>query len=165
MSTEQSENAVAVTRRIDAAASTIFAVLCDPANHVTIDGSGMLRSTPPRQVSSVGDDFAVEMWNEEMGEYEMTNQVVEFEPGRLIRWQPTMTRSSRPEDQDFLGDSAKQRWGFELTPVSDTTTDVTETFDCNASPDWLKDAVKGGEQWIPAMTETLEKLAMQVEPT
>jgi uncharacterized protein YndB with AHSA1/START domain len=162
MSIDQSENVVAVTRRIDAPATTIFAMLSDPANHVSIDGSGMLRSTPARQVSSVGDRFAVEMWNEEMGEYEMTNLIVEFEPDRLIRWQPTMTRASRPEDRDNLGNSAKQRWGYQLTPVSETATDVTETFDCSESPDWLKQAVKGGEGWLPAMTATLDKLAARV---
>jgi hypothetical protein len=85
MSIDRSENAVAVTWRIDAAAPTIFALLCDPAKHVAIDGSGMLRSTPTRQMSKVGDRFAVEMWNEEMGEYQMTNLVVEFEQDRLIR--------------------------------------------------------------------------------
>jgi uncharacterized protein YndB with AHSA1/START domain len=163
MSIFQSENTVAVTRRIDAPAATIFALLCDPANHVTIDGSGMLRSTPPRRVSNVGDRFAVEMWNDEMGEYEMTNLVVEFEPDRLIRWQPTMTRASRPEDRDSLGNSAKHRWGFQLTAVSETTTDVTETFDCEESPDWLKTAVNGGEGWIPAMTATLDQLAAQLD--
>jgi uncharacterized protein YndB with AHSA1/START domain len=162
MTSSGPENAVAVTRRIDAAASTIFAVLCDPENHVVIDGSGMLRSTPAARVSKVADSFAVEMWNNEMGSYEMTNTIVEFEPDRLIRWQPTMTRASRPEDQDGVGDSAKQRWGFELTPVSDTVTDVTETYDCGESPDWLKRAVKGGQRWVEAMTATLDNLAEKV---
>jgi hypothetical protein len=163
MSLDLSENAVAVTRRIDAAATTIFALLCDPANHVAVDGSGMLRSTPTRPLSNTGDSFAVEMWNDEMGEYEMTNLVVEFEQDRLIRWQPTMTRASRPEDRDGVGNSAKQRWGFQLTPVDETVTDVTETFDCVNSPAWLKDAVKGGERWIEAMTTTLDKIAAGVE--
>jgi hypothetical protein len=102
------------------------------------------------------------MWNAEMGSYEMTNTIVEFVPDRLIRWQPTMTRASRPEDLDGVGISAKQRWGFELTPVSDTVTDVTETFDCIDSPDWLKTAVKGGQGWVTAMTATLDNLAAWV---
>jgi uncharacterized protein YndB with AHSA1/START domain len=163
MSLEQSENAVSVTRRIAAPAATIFAVLCDPAHHVVIDGSDMLRSTPPTPVSTVGDRFAVQMWNAEMGDYEMTNEVVELESDRLIRWEPTMTRASRPEDQEGVGISAKQRWGFVLAPVSEAVTDVTETFDCSESPDWLKRAVKGGQRWIDAMTATLDRLASQVE--
>jgi hypothetical protein len=74
-----------------------------------------------------------------------------------------MTRASRPEDRDGVGNSAKQRWGFQLTPVDETVTDVTETFDCVNSPAWLKDAVKGGERWIEAMTTTLDKIAARVE--
>ena len=153
------ENSVAVTQRVDAPASTIFSLLCDPANHVVIDGSGMLRSSPTARMRRVGDHFAVEMWNDEMGPYEMTNTIVEFELDRLIRWQPTMTRASRPEDLDGVGNSARQRWGFELAPVGDTVTDVTETFDCIDSPEWLKTAVKGGRRWVDAMTVTLDKLA------
>jgi hypothetical protein len=103
------------------------------------------------------------MWNDEMGEYEMTNLVVEFEPDRLIRWQPTMTRASRPEDREEIGNSANQRWGFELAPISDRVTEVTETFDCAASPDWLKTAVKGGERWVEAMTATLDNLAERID--
>jgi uncharacterized protein YndB with AHSA1/START domain len=162
MAISPTENSVAVTRRVDAPASTIFALLCDPANHVAIDGSGMLRSTPTARMRKVGDQFAVEMWNDEMGPYEMTNTIVEFEPDRLIRWQPTMTRASRPEDRDDIGNSASQRWGFELISVDDTVTDVTETFDCIDSPEWLKTAVKGGQRWVEAMTMTLDKLAERV---
>jgi uncharacterized protein YndB with AHSA1/START domain len=163
MANNPTANFVAVTRRIDAPASSIFALLCDPASHVTIDGSGMLRSTPAAQVSRVEDTFAVEMWNAEMGSYEMTNTIVEFVPDRLIRWQPALTRASRPEDGDAVGSSAYQRWGFELTPVSDTVTDVTETFDCSESPDWLKTAVKGGQRWVEAMTLTLDNIAERVQ--
>jgi uncharacterized protein YndB with AHSA1/START domain len=159
---DRSANAVAVTRRIDAPAVRIFSLLCEPESHVAIDGSGMLRSATADRVARVGDSFAVEMWNEGMGEYEMTNAVVEFTPDRVIRWEPTMTRASRAEDHDGLGESAKQRWGFELTPVSDSVTDVTETFDCIESPDWLKEAVKGGELWVDAMNTTLDKLAERV---
>jgi uncharacterized protein YndB with AHSA1/START domain len=162
MSIDQKQDAVAVTRRIDAPATTIFAILCEPVSHPAIDGSGMLRSASAKPVTTLGDMFAVEMWNEEMGEYEMTNRIVEFEPDRRIRWQPTMTRASRAEDREAIGESANQLWGFELTPISDNVTDVTETFDCAASPDWLKQAVNGGERWIDAMTATLDKLAKRV---
>jgi hypothetical protein len=57
-----------------------------------------------------------------------------------------MTGASRPEDREGIGNAAKQRWGFQLTPVSETATDVTETFDCTESPDWLQTAVLGGER-------------------
>jgi uncharacterized protein YndB with AHSA1/START domain len=163
MTTDPRADVVAVTRRMDAPAATIFAVLCDPATHVAVDGSGMLRASTAGRVTAVDDSFAVEMHNDEMGDYEMTNVVVELEPNRLIRWQPTMTRASRPEDQEDVGKSAEHRWGYELTPVSDAVTEVTHTFDCSDSPDALKRAVRGGERWIPSMAATLEKLALRVE--
>jgi hypothetical protein len=153
------EFAVSVDRRIAAPAATIFAVLCDPANHVTIDGSGMLRSTAARPLSGIGDTFVVEMWNPNMDDYEITNLVVDFEPDRVIRWQPLLTRASRPEAQERVGVSAKHRWGYELRTVGDAVTDVTQTFDVIESPDWLKEATDGGKVWIDTMTASLEKLA------
>jgi len=165
MRVEQTENAVAVTMRVDASTTTIFAMLCDPASHVAMDGSGMLRSAPAGALSQVGERFSVEMTNDFMGEYEMTNEIIAFEPNRLIQWEPTLTRASRPEDRDGVGESARQRWGYVLTPVSDTVTDVTETFDCIDSDDWLKEATKGGELWIDAMTKTLNNIADQIEKT
>ena len=45
--------------------------------------------------------------------YTMTNEVVEFEPDRLIAWR-------------HIG---RHRWRYELEPISDTETLVTETFD------------------------------------
>jgi len=162
MTTQQIENVVTVSRRIDAPASAIFAVLCDPAQHVAIDGAGMLRSSPSQRLAGVGDSFAVEMWNDEMGEYEMTNTVVEFEPNRLITWEPMMTRASRPEDEPDIGVPSQQRWGFTLAPLTATTTRVTETFDCTRSPERLRRVLRGGERWLPAMTATLDKLAESV---
>ncbi len=164
MRIDRGENTVAVTRRIDAPAAAIFRLLCDPANHVTIDGSGMLRSTPAGRLAQVGDTFAVQMWNEEMGNYEITNEIVEFQPDRLIRWQPGLSGASRPEDQEEVGTTAKQRWGFELTPVGRGTTDVTETYDCSESPEWLKRAVRGGDRWLDSMTATLAELEKQIQP-
>jgi uncharacterized protein YndB with AHSA1/START domain len=163
VSVDQTENVVAVTRRIDAPADSIFTMLCDPAAHVSIDGSTMLRSSSAKPVSRVGDRFAMEMWNDEMGSYEMTNTVVELEPDRRIRWEPVLTRASRPQDADGVGESAKQLWGYELTPIDGNATEATATFDCRESPAWLKQAVRGGERWVASMTATLDNLAKEVE--
>jgi hypothetical protein len=37
-------------------------------------------------------------------------------------------------------------------------TRVTEFFDCSRSPDWLQNAVKGGERWRPDIGASLENL-------
>jgi hypothetical protein len=98
-----------------------------------------------------------------MDDYEITNVVVDFTPDRLIRWQPTLSRASRPDAAERVGVSAKHRWGFALSPVGDGVTDVTETFDCIESPEWLQEATKGGATWIEAMTTSLEKLAELID--
>jgi hypothetical protein len=48
--------------------------------------------------------------------YRVTNRVVEYEEGRLIAW------------RHFSG----HRWRWELKPVDEQTTEVTETFDYSA---------------------------------
>jgi hypothetical protein len=123
----------------------------------------MLRSTLSGPLSRVGDSFVVEMWNPNMDDYEITNTIVAFEQDRQIRWQPLLTRASRPEAQDRVGVSAGHVWGFELTPVSKGVTDVTETVDYSASPKWLKELSEGGKTWTEALTTTLDKLAQRVE--
>jgi uncharacterized protein YndB with AHSA1/START domain len=157
---EPAASLVSVSRRIPAPAAAIFAVLADPTRHAAIDGSGMLRSAVEHQpVSKVGDVFAINMHNDDMGDYEMSNHVVEFEPGRRIAWEPVMTKASRPEDESSVRDPALHRWGFELAPVDGgQATVVTETFDCTRSPEWLLKVLDGGRRWEGAMTTTLEKL-------
>jgi uncharacterized protein YndB with AHSA1/START domain len=159
------ENAVSVTRRISAPASGIFSVLADPASHPRIDGSGMLRyAIDPRPVRAIGDEFVMAMHNDEMGDYEMANVVVEFEPERAIVWEPRLSGATRPEDVAEIGNSAHQRWGFRLVEDGDGSTLVTETFDCSGSPEWLKKAVRGGQRWVESMTLTLERLDSAVAP-
>jgi hypothetical protein len=162
MTMQELENVVTVSRRIHAPASAAFGVLCDPSRHVSIDGADMLRSADPRRLTGVGDSFAVEMWNDEMGRYQMTNTIVAFEADQVIAWEPVMTRASRPEDQPTVGMPALHRWCYELSAVDDTTTDVAETFDCSRSPEWLQQVLRGGQRWVAAMTATLDRLAEAV---
>jgi hypothetical protein len=49
-------------------------------------------------------------------------------------------------------------WGFELSPVDPHTTEVTESFDCSRSPEWLRTVLRDGERWRESMTETLARL-------
>jgi hypothetical protein len=150
---------VSVSRTIEAPAGQLFGLLVHSANHPLIDGSGMLREAPSDVVlSRVGDVFTMRMHNDEMGDYEMTNHVVEYELNRRIGWEPVLTAASRPEDQADLGGRGEHCWSYELTPVGPNSTLVTETYDCGRSPEWLRTAVKGGTRWIASMTTTLEKL-------
>ncbi len=149
---------VSVSRTIEVAAGKLFDLVAQPANHPLIDGSGMLREASGGVISGVGDVFTMTMHNDEMGDYEMANYVVEYEPGRRIGWEPVLKAASRPEDQAGIGDRSEHRWSFEFTPLGATSTLVTETYDCSRAPDWLRKAVKGGARWIGSMTVTLERL-------
>lgn len=153
------DGTVRVSRTIEAPAEKLFGLLTHSANHPLIDGSGMLQETPPDVViSGVGDAFSMRMNNPDIGEYEMDNRVVEYELNRRIGWEPALKSSPREQDQGGVGKSARQRWSFELTPVTPTSTLVTEVFDCGRSPEWLREAVKDGARWIPSMEASLEKL-------
>jgi hypothetical protein len=157
--TDQTCPPVSVSRTIEASAETLFGVLTRSANHPLIDGSGMLReAVGDVTLTGVGDVFAIRMHNDEMGDYEMSNHVAEFELNRRISWDPIMTAATRAEDQAGLGHGASQRWSYQLTPVDEGSTLVTETYDCSSSPEWLRRAVRGGDHWIDSMTVTLEKL-------
>lgn len=150
---------VRVSRTIEAPADKLFTLLANSANHPLIDGSGMLRETPPGvALSGVGDVFSMKMHNPEMGDYEMDNHVIEYEPNRRIGWEPALKASPRPQDQAGVGKSARQRWTFELTPVAPGSTLVTEIFDCGRSPEWLRKAVKDGARWVSSMQASLENL-------
>jgi hypothetical protein len=91
------EPSISVARDIDAPAPELFKYLARPADHTTIDGTGMLRGTDDEQVlSGIGDIFEMKMFNDEMGEYVMENHVVEFEPDRRIAWEPVLKAIARP---------------------------------------------------------------------
>lgn len=100
---------------IDAPADQLFALLADPRRHADFDGSGTVRSQlKAPDALSKGARFGMKM---KLGvPYTITNEVVEFEPGRLIAWRHV----------------GKHVWRYELEP-SGTGTQVTETFDWSTS--------------------------------
>jgi len=149
---------VSVSRRINVPAARVFAILADPARHPDIDGSGMLREAiGAAPVRAVGDTFGMRMHNDNMGDYDILNYVVEYEQDRRIGWEPVLARAGRPEDEDGVGDRSGARWVYELTPDGQGTV-VTEIYDCSAAPDWLKKVLRDGERWRSSMTRTLENL-------
>jgi uncharacterized protein YndB with AHSA1/START domain len=150
---------VSVSRHIEAPATRLFALLADPANHSLIDGSGMVREpVAAGTLSGVGDTFRMNMHHDEWGDYQMHNEVVEFQAGERIVWQPARVEVTGPDHQEVLR-SAFYRWGFEFVADGPEATLVTETFDCSRSPDELREAVREGEGWRDAITSSLAKLA------
>ncbi len=89
------QHRVEVSRDVAASAETIFALLCDPKGHVTIDASGMLQSAGGDPVRAVGDTFVVHMDREALndrpiGKYDATVVITAFEPDRRIEWTPSL---------------------------------------------------------------------------
>jgi len=153
------EPSISVSRDIPAPAGRIFSVLARPAAHPGVDGTTMVRTALEDVViSKVGDVFAMNMFNDEMGDYVMENRVVEFEPERRIVWEPVMRSIDKPEFQSDVGEPALHQWGWQLEPLDAGHTRVTEFFDCTRSPEWLQKAVKGGERWRPEIEASLENL-------
>jgi hypothetical protein len=145
---------VTVSRRIEAPAHGIFALLADPKRHVDLDGSGMLRgAVTDAPVSGVGDVFVMAMHFEALGDYEMNNHVISYEVDRLIGWEPAAGRG-HPE----AGNRAQHRWSFELTPDGPNATIVTESYDCSRTSEQMQAAVLNGAAWVEAMAKTLESL-------
>lgn len=101
---------------VDAPPSAVFAVLADPREHGRFDGSGTVRDavTGPDRLA-LGEKFGMSM---RLGvPYTISNEVVEFEEDRRIAWR-------------HFG---HHRWRYELEPVGEGSTRVTETFDWSTS--------------------------------
>ena len=102
-----------MTATVRAPAEQIFALLTDPAQHSLVDGSGTVGAPRPGGSTrlTLGATFGMDM---RMGlRYRIENVVVEFEENRLIAW------------RHFGG----HRWRWQLRPLDEGTTEVTETFD------------------------------------
>jgi Polyketide cyclase / dehydrase and lipid transport len=116
---------IEVERTIAAPVAEIFAVLCDPQGHVAIDSTGMLQDADGDPVTAAGDSFVVHMDREslndfpEMGKYDVTVSIVEFEPDRLISW--TVLGRIRPQ--------VGHVYGYRLAPAGDGRTVVTSFYD------------------------------------
>jgi hypothetical protein len=124
---------VSATRRIGAPAAAIYRIVSDPAGHVRIDGSGMLDAAPDAQpLTAVGETFDMNMDRTPLNDipglvkYTVRNTVTQIEPDRLVEW------TIGGVDQPPLG----HVYGWQLDPVSDTETDVTNYCDwTNITPE------------------------------
>ena len=155
-----------VSRLIVGSAADIFRVLADPANHRALDGSGMLRGAGDQSVLvGVGDSFTMAMHLPDLGDYLILNRVVAFENDRRIVWEPTPGDARTAQYAGLpVGASQGYSWGFELQPDGGATL-VTEIFDCTEAARGIREDVEDGQRWIPAMHQTLERLAVLVEST
>ena len=151
---------ITVSRRIGAPASVIFPILADPGRHRELDGTGMVRGVASgTTISGVGDVFVMNMYFDELGDYQMINHVVEYQPDRRIGWEPEAGRG-HPNAEPGAERPARwgQRWSFELAPDGPDATVVTETFDCSQVPEDQRVDIDNGNIWVEGMHQTLERL-------
>lgn len=147
------------SRDINAPAARIFSFLADPATHPQVDGTGMLRSAVEnRPISKVGDVFFMSMTHWDRGNYTMENHVVEFEQDRRIAWEPVAQTSERGDLDSDGGTPEPRWWGWQLEPLSEEGTRVTEFFEGSRLSEGLRKFIKEGEFWRPAMVTSLKNL-------
>jgi hypothetical protein len=149
----------ATTRRIAAPADAIFAIVIDPAGHVSIDGSGMLvapdDATP---FSAVGDSFVMHMDREPlgdlpMGKYDVLNTCTRYEQDRLIEW------AVGAPDRTPLG----HVYGWELVVDDDDTTEVTNYCDWSGLNPKLKGKIAFPVVPIDMLEASVARLAEVAE--
>jgi len=126
---------IEVQRTIQADPSAIFDIVRDPNGHVAIDSSGMLQSSDGEPATKVGDTFVIHMDRESlndfpMGKYDVTVEIVTFEPDREIAW--TILGQIRPQ----IG----HVYGYRLEPAADGGTLVTSYYDWSNIDQVWKDA-------------------------
>jgi uncharacterized protein YndB with AHSA1/START domain len=98
---------------IAAPPNVVFDIVADPRQHRRIDGSGSVRGAvtgPDRLTRGVTFGVSMRLFGVP---YRIRNQVVEFEPDRLVAWR-------------HFG---SHRWRYQLEPTDGGGTEVTETFD------------------------------------
>jgi hypothetical protein len=145
-----SSERISATRRIAAPASKIFQIVSSPDGHVQIDGSGMLEASPDaKPLTAVGDTFDMDMDRTPLNDipnlvkYNVRNTVTQFVPDRLIEW--TVGSADRPP----LG----HLYGWQIEPVSDTESEVTNYCDWTA----ISQETKDRRPWPVVPVEMLEK--------
>ncbi|HEY3907962.1 MAG TPA: SRPBCC family protein [Streptosporangiaceae bacterium] len=104
---------IARAAEVNAPATEIFELVADPRRHHELDGGGTVQNavTSPDRLSADAK-FSVQM--KQYGfPYKITSKVIDFTDGTVVEWQHPLGHS----------------WRWELKPLTENTTLVTETFD------------------------------------
>ena len=124
------QETVSATTTISTSADVVFAVLADPSRHAAIDGTGRVRdSLDGQRLTGAGQIFRVAMYHENHPDdsYEMANQILAFEPPRVISWRPGYVSQATGE-LEFGG----WVWRYDLTQLGPGQTEVTLSYDWSA---------------------------------
>lgn len=122
---------VSATTLIEAAAEVVFAVLTNPARHAAIDGTGWVGEAIDSQpIKKSGQVFRMIMFHplHPEGNYEMHNQVLDFEQDRVISWRPGFVEDAATGRLGFGG----WTWRYDLAASGTHACEVTHTYDWSA---------------------------------
>jgi hypothetical protein len=149
-----SSTRVSVVRVVPASCAEVFTLVCDPAMHVKIDGSGMLVAAPgARPVTAVGDQFAMDMDREPLGDvplgkYQVTNTITRIEPDQLVEWSVGMA------EYPPVG----HVYGYELRPLDAGTSEVTSYCDWAAMNPEYRDRITFPIVPVSMMEQSMQNL-------
>jgi hypothetical protein len=116
VTTNLDKNTASASGVVDASPAEVFDFIRRPANHAEISGDHTVRGTLAGP-DELGPESRFGMKMKAGVPYRIKSKVVEFDENRVIAW-------------CHLGG---HRWRWELEPVDDGTTRVTETFDMSTS--------------------------------
>lgn len=144
---------ISVSRVIDASAKDIYEFLTLPRNHVTMDGSGMVRGAVngDQRLLKIGDVFTMEMFADSQGgDYQRDNHVSGLVENTVVAWKP-----ARPGEEP-----GGWEWAYELEQQGPDKTLVTETYGWGDVTDMK---LKARFPMVPekALQDSLAKLASQ----
>jgi hypothetical protein len=112
VATSIDDDTVSASAVVDATPAEVFDFLRRPQNHALISGDESVRGdVSGPEVLGPGSTFRMRM--KVIAPYRITSKVVEFDEDHVIAW-------------SHLGG---HRWRWELEPVGESQTRVTETFD------------------------------------
>ncbi|MGV8875386.1 MAG: polyketide cyclase [Rhodococcus sp. (in: high G+C Gram-positive bacteria)] len=148
-----------VRRVIHASPASLFTALANPEVQAAVDGSTMLRGAiDPTPLRAVGDTFAMDMYQPELGEYVMENTVFVYAPDRHIGWIPNR-KGMEPRGT---------RWSWELEDIGEDRTALTQVYDWSrvTDPEFRKMAGfprVTEEQIVGTMRRLAEHLGVTLE--
>jgi uncharacterized protein YndB with AHSA1/START domain len=146
MADTEPERIVSATRVISASAERIFELIAEPSTQPSWDGNNNLASSAPGQrIRQAGDVFKTTLTNGAVRE----NHVVEFIEGSKIAWRPAEPGKQPPG----------HLWRWELSPINDTLTSVTHTYDWTALTDRSR-LEKARSTTEEMLRESMDKLAV-----
>ena len=116
VTTSIDDNKVSATAIVDATPAEVFDFLRRPRNHPIISGDESVRGNVSGP-ELLGPDSTFRMSMHVVAPYRVSSKVVEFDENRVIAW------------CHFGG----HRWRWQLEPVGEAQTRVTETFDQSTS--------------------------------